>query len=132
MESFSHVTKSFEFTSNCPSLYRHKDGFQIMIGWHTLQIRGVNLKTKISHEYGAFIIENNLRRNFLLHLLNLVDHCLLKPSKVPEIMEIIGQGLQNWTLSPSIRSHQSFGRPCGRSEGLERWSKIVNPDERQR
>ena len=54
----------------------------------------------ISHTYGAFIIENNLRRNFLLHLLNLVDHCLLKPSKVPEIMEIIGQGPHNWTVSP--------------------------------
>ena len=108
MESFSHVTKSFEFTSNCPSLYRHQDSFQINSDWMALSesrpIRNINLKTKISHEYGAFIIENNLRRNFLLHLLNLVDHCLLKPSKVPEIMEIIGQGLENWTHSPFLWS----------------------------
>ena len=80
----------------------------ILIGWHSRPIGDVNLKTNISHEYGAFIIENNLRRNFLLHLLNLVDHCLLKPSKVPEIMEIIGQGLENWTHCPFLRSFWSF------------------------
>ena len=67
----------------------------IPIGWRP-QIRSdqseptSEFENQKSHEYGAFIIENNLRRNFLLHLLNLVDHCLLKPSKVPDIMEIIG------------------------------------------
>merc|ERR1711917_68792 len=97
------------------SLYRHQDGFQILIGWHTWAIRGVNLKTKISHEYGAFIIENNLRRNFLLHLLNLVDHCLLKPSKVPEIMEIIDKG--------KGKTNPDF---TGAREEKEKLEKIIN------
>ena len=47
----------------------------------------------IAHQYGAFILKQNLRRNFLLHLLNLVDHCLLKASKVPDIMVAVDQGL---------------------------------------
>ena len=36
---------------------------------------------EISLKYSNFILKKNLRRNFLLHLLNLVDHSLLKPSK---------------------------------------------------
>ena len=36
---------------------------------------------EISLRYSRFILKKNLRRNFLLHLLNLVDHCLLKPSR---------------------------------------------------
>jgi hypothetical protein len=43
----------------------------------------------ICKTYGGFIKEKKLRRNFLLHLLNLVDHCLIKPSKITEIMEIL-------------------------------------------
>lgn len=69
----------------------------------------------ISHEYGAFIIENNLRRNFLLHLLNLVDHCLLKPSKVPDIMEIIDKG--------KGKTNPDF---TGAREEKEKLEKIIN------
>ena len=43
----------------------------------------------LAQQYGKFILSRNLRRNFLLHLLNLVDHCLLKASKVPEIMTLV-------------------------------------------
>merc|ERR1712130_64341 len=46
---------------------------------------------EITQKYPKYILRKNLRRNFLLHLLNLVDHCLLKPSKVPEIMELLDQ-----------------------------------------
>ena len=46
----------------------------------------------IAREYGAYILAQNLRRNFLLHLLNLVDHCLLKASKVPDIMLAVDKG----------------------------------------
>ena len=49
----------------------------------------------IALEYGAFIIKQNLRRNFLLHLLNLVDHCLLKASKVPDIMVLVDKAQVN-------------------------------------
>ena len=44
----------------------------------------------ISRKYGKFIYKRNVRRNWLLHLLNLVDHCLLKASEVPKIMVLMG------------------------------------------
>lgn len=55
----------------------------------------------ISRKYGKFIYKRNVRRNWLLHLLNLVDHCLLKASEVPKIMVLMG----NQTLCVLLGSY---------------------------
>lgn len=46
---------------------------------------------EISSKYAHFIKSRNVRRNWLLHLLNLVDHNLLRPSEVPKIMQILDE-----------------------------------------
>ena len=65
----------------------------------------------IALEYGAFIIKQNLRRNFLLHLLNLVDHCLLKASKVPDIMVLVDKAQVNYYSKLAKKFYWSFRAP---------------------
>ncbi|CAG5107468.1 Oidioi.mRNA.OKI2018_I69.chr1.g3341.t1.cds [Oikopleura dioica] len=52
----------------------------------------------ISRKYGKFIYKRNVRRNWLLHLLNLVDHCLLKASEVPKIMVLMDECVKDESI----------------------------------
>ena len=94
---------------------RFKDEKLIMKLWnHQLMVSRVLSQNQlleacktISQKYGKFIYKRNIRRNWLLHLLNLVDHCLLRASEVPKIMVMLGKN-QNFLYIFFIKSFRSM------------------------